>query len=39
MAANDPESDEVRKLGSATTKIEFRRPEVHEVETRLEKIA
>jgi len=39
MAANDQESDEVRKLGSATTKIEFRRPEVHEVEKRLEKIA
>ena len=39
MAANDPESDEVKKLGSATSKIEFRKPEVHEVEKRLEKIA
>ncbi len=39
MAANDPESDEVRKLGSATTKIEFRRPEAAEVEARLEQIA
>ncbi|MDG6911010.1 MAG: AAA family ATPase [Nitrososphaerota archaeon] len=27
MAANDPDSDEVRKLGSAATKIEFRRPD------------
>jgi replication factor C large subunit len=39
MAANNPESDEVKKLGSATTKIEFRRPEVKEVERRLEAIA
>jgi replication factor C large subunit len=39
MAANDPDSDEVRKLGSSTTKIEFRRPEVQEVQRRLEKIA
>ena len=39
MAANDPESDEVRKLGSATTRIEFRRPEAQEVQRRLEKIA
>ena len=39
MAANDPESDEVRKLGSVTTKIDFRRPEGQEVEARLEKIA
>ena len=39
MAANDPESDAVRKLGSATGKIEFRRPEAHEVEKWLEKIA
>ena len=39
MAANDPESDEVRKLGSVTTKIDFRRPEAQEVEARLEKIA
>ena len=39
MAANDPDSDEVRKLGSATTRVEFRRPEVQEVIRRLEKIA
>jgi replication factor C large subunit len=39
MAANDPESDEVRKLGSAASRIEFRRPEAMEVEKRLEKIA
>jgi replication factor C large subunit len=39
MAANDPDSDEVRKLASATTKIEFRRPDVGEVRSRLEKIA
>jgi replication factor C large subunit len=39
MAANNPESDEVKKLGSATTKIEFRRPELEEVERRLEAIA
>jgi replication factor C large subunit len=39
MAANNPESDEVRKLGSATTRIDFRKPEIREVEARLEKIA
>ncbi len=39
MAANDPDSDEVRKLGSATTRVEFRRPGVEEVTKRLEKIA
>jgi len=39
MAANNPESDEVRKLGSATTKIEFRRPDGKEVEGRLQEIA
>ena len=39
MAANDPESDEVRKLGSAATRIEFRKPEPAEVVKRLEKIA
>ncbi len=39
MAANDPDSDEVKKLGSATSRIEFRRPEPEEVEKRLEKIA
>ena len=39
MAANDPDSDEVRKLGSATTRVEFRRPGAVEVSERLEKIA
>ena len=39
MAANDPDSDEVRKLGSVSTKIEFRRAEPEIVERRLEKIA
>ena len=39
MAANDPESDEVRKLGSAATRIEFRKPDPAEVVKRLEKIA
>ena len=39
MAANDPDSDEVRKLGSATTRIEFRRPAHAEVERRLRSIA
>ncbi|MDG6985945.1 MAG: AAA family ATPase [Nitrososphaerota archaeon] len=39
MAANDPESDEVRKLGAAVTKILFRRPEQEVVEKRLESIA
>jgi replication factor C large subunit len=39
MAANDPESDEVRKLGSAASKIEFRRPEIGDVKRRLEAIA
>ena len=39
MAAYDPDSDEVRKLGSATTRVEFRRPGAVEVSERLEKIA
>ena len=39
MAANDPDSDEVRKLGSSTTKIEFRRPDQADVEKRLLEIA
>ena len=39
MAANDPESDEVRKLGSAVVRIEFRRPEQEVVEKRLEAVA
>jgi replication factor C large subunit len=39
MAANDPESDEVKKLGSAVSTIEFRRSEQAVVEKRLEAIA
>jgi replication factor C large subunit len=39
MAANDPESDEVRKLGAAVSKIEFRRAEQEVVEKRLAAIA
>ena len=39
MAANDPESDEVKKLGSVTSKILFQRPEPSEVARRLEKIS
>ena len=39
MAANDPESNEVRKLSRSTTKIEFRRPEADVVEAHLKKIA
>jgi replication factor C large subunit len=39
MAANDSESDEVKKLGSVTSKIVFRRPEPAEVVSRLEKIS
>jgi replication factor C large subunit len=39
MSANDPESDEVRKLASATSRIDFRRPEPAEVVRRLERIA
>lgn len=39
MAANDPDSDEVRKLGSSVTRIEFRRPEAEVVRKRLEKVA
>ncbi len=39
MAANNPDSDEVKKLASATSRIEFRRPEAGEVEKRLAKIA
>lgn len=39
MAANNPESDEVKKLGSAVSKIEFRRPEQEVVERRLGAIA
>jgi replication factor C large subunit len=39
MAANDPESDEVKKLSSAASRIEFRRPEPQDVERRLLTIA
>jgi replication factor C large subunit len=39
MAANDAESEQVRKLGSVSTKIEFRRPPPEEVEVRVRKIA
>jgi replication factor C large subunit len=39
MAANDPESDQVRKLTSIASKIEFRKPETEEVERRLQSIA
>lgn len=39
MAANDPESDEVRKLGSAVSRFEFRRPDRETVEKRLEEVA
>ena len=39
MAANDPDSDEVRKLGSSISKIEFRRPDARVVQRWLEKIA
>jgi len=39
MAANDPESDEVKKLGSVTSKIVFQRPEMSDVVGRLEKIS
>ena len=36
MAANDPDADEVRKLASVTTKIEFRKPDDSEVEARVD---
>jgi len=39
MAANDPESDEVKKLGSVTSRVAFLRPEPSEVAGRLEKIS
>ena len=39
MAANDPESDEVKKLGSVTSSIVFQRPEMSDVVGRLEKIS
>jgi len=39
MAANDPESEQVRKLGSVTTRIVFQRPEPAEVASRLVKIS
>jgi replication factor C large subunit len=39
MAANDPEADEVKKLGSAVSKIEFRKPDQGVVEEMLESVA
>ena len=39
MAANDPDSDEVRKLGSVATKIEFRRPDDQAVLERLRAVS
>lgn len=39
MAANDPDSDEVRKLASVTTKVEFRKPDPEAVEGRLRVVA
>ncbi len=39
MAANDPESDEVRKLSSVATKIQFLKPTAEEVVSVLEEIA
>lgn len=39
MAANDPESDQVRKLGRSTVKIQFVKPQPDVVEKRLVKIA
>jgi replication factor C large subunit len=39
MAANDPESDEVRKLSSVTSRIEFRKPAPEVVEAHLKRIA
>ena len=39
MAANNPGSDEVKKLGSSTSRIEFHKPDIQEVERRLEEIA
>lgn len=39
MAANDPESDEVRKLGSVASRIEFVKPLPEEVEGKLRSVA
>jgi len=39
MAANDPDSDEVKKLAGVTRRIEFERPAPEEVERQLSKIA
>lgn len=39
MAANDPESDEVRKLASVTNRMEFQKPDVEAVVEHLERIA
>jgi replication factor C large subunit len=39
MAANDPDSDEVKKLTSVTTRVEFRKPDPEAVEERLRAVA
>jgi len=39
MAANDPDSDEVKKLASVTRRIEFVRPPPEDVERQLSRIA
>jgi replication factor C large subunit len=39
MAANDPESDEVRKLSNVTSRIEFQKPAPEIVEAHLARIA
>jgi len=39
MAANDPESDEVKKLSSVTSRIEFRKPAPEVVKAHLARIA
>lgn len=39
MAANDPESDEVKKLSSVTNRIEFQKPAPEIVEAQLARIA
>jgi replication factor C large subunit len=39
MAANDPESDEVKKLSSVTIRIEFHKPAPEVVESHLAKLA
>lgn len=39
MAANDPDSDEVRKLASVTTRMEFRKPDEGDILARVETVA